>query len=750
MLRSLDLFSGVGGITHALRGLATPVMYCEKDLECHEVMRKLQRQGRLPKAPIHDDITRLTPSAIPGGKVDLIAAGFPCFPAGTLVNTNSGYVPIEQVTGEHLLLTHTGQYKPINNLQRKLLPAGQPMHTITIRGLHRPIQCTEEHPFYARRLCTVDGALKYSAPEFVEAKHLGTDHLVGIPIDQRSIVPTFTVVHQGNAAPSSMRLKELRMSDPEQWYALGYFLGDGWVQDNRKPSGNLQYRICFVVAHKDEATVVPRLRKVLHLTRADVAESCTKYVACNKMWWTVLNDFGRYAHGKTIPDWVHAAPTHLLKEFVNGYMAADGSKRLTRQGKENWRMASVSVNVALGIQRVMTKIGLAFGVRRDRKPRESVIEDRLINQRDIYEVGGQLEFSHLRKRRYWIEDNYMWCMVRRVEVQLTKEAQWVYNFEVADDNSYCVENVAVHNCIGFSTGGKREGLDQAGSRLFYHVMRLAKDIRPPLMFFENVDAILGNDDITKIVASIRKLGYDMYWVVMPAYTVGAPQKRSRWFCLCVRRGLGSMSIKPSETYVRHSWKKEPAVRMVPVSTPDVRRRMRMLGNGVVPDCVRAAFLSLWTGCTVPVPRLLAASTKGSPALTLRVPQSTGQLRDARHKSFASVVNGQLHRIPAPPGLLPPPRLDLVLVPGAFKTDKTSTQDRSSGLITKPKRIYMWSTIRAGNGAYAMNVLTNRGSHDLGSQLRFERRTPASQRGGLTNPEWAEWLQGLPRGWTATS
>ena len=45
----------------------------------------------------------------------------------TLVNPDAGYVPIEQVTGEHLLLTHTGQYKPINNLQRKLLPAGQPV-----------------------------------------------------------------------------------------------------------------------------------------------------------------------------------------------------------------------------------------------------------------------------------------------------------------------------------------------------------------------------------------------------------------------------------------------------------------------------------------------------------------------------------------------------------------------------------------------------------------------------------------------
>jgi site-specific DNA-cytosine methylase len=310
--------------------------------------------------------------------------------------------------------------------------------------------------------------------------------------------------------------------------------------------------------------------------------------------------------------------------------------------------------------------------------------------------------------------------------------------------------VAGFPCIGFSTSGKREGLDQVGSRLFYHVMRLAKDIRPPFMFFENVDAILGNSDITKIVSSIRKLGYDMYWVVLPAFTVGSPQKRGRWFCLCVRRGVAGVEIVPSEHYARHSWKKEPSVRMVPPTTPGVRRRMRMLGNGVVPDCVRAAFLSLWTGCVEPVPRLLAASTKGSRALKLSPPAPQGKLTDPKHKAFASVVNGVMHRIHEPPGLLPAPQLPLVLDPRAYRTTKAPNPNATSGLITKPKPITMWSTIRAGNGAYAMNVLTNRGSHDLASQLRFERRTPASQRGGVTNPEWGEWLQGLPRGWTAAS
>lgn len=601
MIKSLDLFSGVGGITHALRGLATPVTYCEKDTDCHVVLRKLMSQGKLPKAPIHPDVARLSASSLPG-KVDMIVAGFPCFPAGTLVNTSTGYVPIEQVTGEHLLLTHTGQHKPINNLQRKLLPAGQPMYSLKIKGLYRPIRCTEEHPFYARRLRTVDGAPQYSPPEFVEAKDLSTDHVVGIPIDRRAVVPS-------------------NVSDPGQWHAL------------------------------------------------------------------VVTE---------VPDWVHAAPAHLLEAFVDGYKAADAP-----------------LEVTLGMQRVLAKIGRA-------------------------------------QPHCWVEGEHMWCKLEEIDVQTTTEAQWVYNFEVDDDNSYCVENVAVHNCIGFSSSGKREGLDQVGSRLFYHVMRLARDLRPPLMFFENVDAILGNDDIHKIVRAIRKLDYAMYWVVMPAWSVGAPQKRGRWFCLCVRRGVTGVQVRPSEPFVRFNWKSEPAVRMVPRDSPDVVRRMRMLGNGVVPDCVRAAFLSLFTGCRVPIPRLFSLSSRGSPPMTLSPPQPLGPLLPTHSKAYACVVDGTWQRIAEPPGMLPRPQLKLVLDPNAFKSKKPISKDATSGFIKKPKPITLWSTIRANNGAFAMNVLTNRGSHDLGSQLRFERRTPASQRKGVTNPKFGEWLMGLPQGWTSSS
>ena len=77
MLRTLDLFAGVGGIAHAMRGFASPAMYCEIDPHAQAVLRKLMAQGKLPTAPIHPDVTTLDGKAL-RGKIDVIAGGFPC------------------------------------------------------------------------------------------------------------------------------------------------------------------------------------------------------------------------------------------------------------------------------------------------------------------------------------------------------------------------------------------------------------------------------------------------------------------------------------------------------------------------------------------------------------------------------------------------------------------------------------------------------------------------------------------------
>lgn len=726
------MFAGVGGITHALRGFATPAMYCEIDPHAQAVLRKLMAQGKLPKAPIHSDVTTLSGNSL-RGKVDLITAGFPCFVAGTLVNTNNGYVPIENIVGTEMLVSHTGALRKIENLQRTLLPAGNPLYSLKIKHHFRPIVCTEEHPFYVRTRRKVDHKTQFTKPEFLAAKHLTKDHVVGMPIDTRSVVPSFTVKMHGKA-------HVVTLDSPDQWWVLGYFLGDGWTQDNRKPDGRLQYRICFVAGHKDEAVVVPKLRKALHLTRADVTQGCTKYVACNKAWWTLLQDFGRYAHGKRVPDWVHAAPTHLVKEFVDGYMAADGNRQLCDAGTEHWKMATVSPDVALGMQRLLAKLGHTFGVSKTRRKPTAEICGRTVNQRDIYEIGGRPERLRARYCAF-VEDGYVWHSITDVAVTTTDAPQWVYNFQVAEDHSYCVENSATHNCVGMSNSGKREGFANEQSGLYAHVVRLINETRPPFVLLENVAPIveLGMDDV---LATLGKAGYNATWVVLYAYHAGAPQLRKRWFCLASRPGGPARTIKSTVKFAFYKWTKEPVARMVKASPPWRRNRLGMMGNSVVPDVVRMAFCWMFSGGTMDIRAAAQASS-----LTFKLPEATKPFASGAKRVYGVFKGGKTSGIHPPRGLAPRPNLRLVLDPKAVPPPEKTNPLQTTELITRPIEVMTWATPRRGV-THGARLLTRRCKQDLPTQLRFERGTPVGVRMGYVNPAWVEWLMGFDVDWTS--
>ena len=72
MLRALDLFSGIGGITHGLRGIVTPIAYVEKNTDAREFLEQ-----KHPEIPVFDDVCTFDATEWKG-KVDIITGGWPC------------------------------------------------------------------------------------------------------------------------------------------------------------------------------------------------------------------------------------------------------------------------------------------------------------------------------------------------------------------------------------------------------------------------------------------------------------------------------------------------------------------------------------------------------------------------------------------------------------------------------------------------------------------------------------------------
>lgn len=77
MLNALDLFSGIGGNSLALREWVNTVAYCEADRHAQAVLLSRMSDGQLKPAPICKDVQQLDGNEL-RGHIDLIIAGFPC------------------------------------------------------------------------------------------------------------------------------------------------------------------------------------------------------------------------------------------------------------------------------------------------------------------------------------------------------------------------------------------------------------------------------------------------------------------------------------------------------------------------------------------------------------------------------------------------------------------------------------------------------------------------------------------------
>jgi len=75
LLRSLDLFTGYGGITLALKDWCKPIAYVEIEEYCQKIIAYRMADGSLPRARIFGDVKNIRGEL---GCADIIVGGFPC------------------------------------------------------------------------------------------------------------------------------------------------------------------------------------------------------------------------------------------------------------------------------------------------------------------------------------------------------------------------------------------------------------------------------------------------------------------------------------------------------------------------------------------------------------------------------------------------------------------------------------------------------------------------------------------------
>ena len=120
--------SGIGGAELAFDGLAESVFMSEIETFPCAVLKY-----RFPQCNLVGDFTRLIENPVP---VDILVGGTPCFPAGTMIATKRGFLPIEQVIVGDEVITHTGVFKKVLRRGTRLAP------TIRLKGQGHPCMVT--------------------------------------------------------------------------------------------------------------------------------------------------------------------------------------------------------------------------------------------------------------------------------------------------------------------------------------------------------------------------------------------------------------------------------------------------------------------------------------------------------------------------------------------------------------------------------------------------------------------------------
>jgi DNA-cytosine methyltransferase len=314
--------------------------------------------------------------------------------------------------------------------------------------------------------------------------------------------------------------------------------------------------------------------------------------------------------------------------------------------------------------------------------------------------------------------------------------------------------VAGFPCTGMSTAGKREGLADAGSSLFFEITRIIDEVQPKALFFENSNNIinLGYNGIQKVLKELTSRGYEVRYIVMGAHSLGAPHHRRRWYCLALKQNAIGNAVGSNKgaghNVARFEWSyktEPPRTAKIDGRHDDQQRRIQRLGLSVVPDVVRCAFTHLALGfrskpsdvwgvkSLVHVAGLsMSSSDKEWSNVGTKFPKSafikgeSMQIHDDISKSYADVQD-----------------FKLLIVPTSYVSAKPPSP-LATKLHTNKWRFSHWGTPSYQFSTPA-NYITQRSQGNLMTQIRFEKHTRS--RHDPISPEFIEWMMGFPPRWT---
>ncbi|MCW6003864.1 Hint domain-containing protein [Micromonospora sp. CPCC 205371] len=347
-----------------------------------------------------------------------------CFVAGTLILTDRGLCPIEEIEPGQMVLTHRNRWRRV--VAAKMTGISE---TVRIHGRGGSVRCTPDHRFWSAEVYTEQSRIsgrqkrvrKLGSPEWTQAADL-----------------------VGRATATPARVEPLPIPLPEGWewadlpanfwWFVGRWIGDGWTDT----TGAARVSICCGVSETEQlADALRETGWAWHQNGGGGGAARFRFSSPPLYAW-LRQEFGTAAHNKRIPAWLLGADEDVRRAFLAGYVSADGwhGPHSSGRGRPSTSVHTVSRSLALGTRLLAATLGHSATVHQGHASQ--------LSKRPTYRINWPEGGPGEPYAQSWSDDSHLWGRVRRVE--LDEVAVPVYDLEVEEDHSFVADGFVVHNC----------------------------------------------------------------------------------------------------------------------------------------------------------------------------------------------------------------------------------------------------------------------------------------------------------------
>lgn len=470
----------------------------------------------------------------------------PCFPADTMIHTDEGLIPIQDIRVGMNVLTHKKRW-------RKVLRTGCDLHktTVVVKGQgHYGLVCTPNHPFLTPEDTWV------AAEHMVKRRWINAccQPAAAIPVPNKTVrgltvrdgrfrvtgwkdnktvyLGTYSSAEEAKAVRDAAIAKgviSVRGADNVDVtsgafaYFLGRWIGDGWITGDS----------ILLCDSPDKESEIIRTMREAGMSHSISRERTTVRARCGSKWLSgyLSEYFGTRSGNKKLPAWLLGAPLEYVRLFIQGWVDSDGSR-----DRNCLAISTVSKNLAIGLKFLLLRCGFSPILTRT-EDRKTVIEGRTVNAKAYIRVSW---YPSSRSFRFGVHGGE--GLVRKVLPGVSVD---VYNLEVEEDNSYVADGIVVHNCQPFSTAGKRKGTADE-RHLWPSFFHLIRQCRPVTIFGEQVASRDGLTWLDLVSSDLEGAGYACGAVDTCAAGFGAPHIRQRlyWVAYAMQSGRPTWGAIP--------------------------------------------------------------------------------------------------------------------------------------------------------------------------------------------------------------